>query len=234
MVNQKLKTLYEKAIEIENHSKSPRIISLHSEGKFCQIGLGTYYPESTKYMFVSLNPGGEYYLPEKQDAEKSSLEHPNFRDYLQYTFRYALNMKKVISAFAAGKNISFDDAVLKFGTINLSFYHSKTTSKLKESFFIEVKESLPIFLEEISIPSLEVLIFSGVPFEHFFFNLYKAGSDIKDYYYKNTIQDWIISFKSILLNNRRYHCIFTTHLSATIGLKDTTLSSIGNELSLLL
>jgi len=228
MLKQNLKTLYEKAIEIENHSKSPRIISLHSKGRFCQVGLGTYYPESTKFMFVSLNPGGEYYLSEKQDAEKSSLEHLNFNQYLQYTFRYAVNMKKIISAFAAKKNISFDEAALQFGTTDLSFFHSKTSSELKESFFIEVKESLPILVEELSIPNLAALIFSGVPYEHFFFNLYKAGSDIKNYYYKNTIQDWIISFKTVLLNNREYHCIFTTHLSATVGLKDTTLHSIGN------
>jgi hypothetical protein len=234
MLKQKLKTLYEKAIEIENHSKSPRIITLHSEGKFCQVGLGTYYPESTKYMFVSLNPGGEYYLSEKQDAEKSTLEHPNFNQYLHYTFRYAVNMKKIISAFATNKRISFDDVSLKFGTTDLSFFHSRTSSELKESFFIELKESLPIFLEEISIPNLESIIFSGVPFEHFFFNLYKTGSSIKEYSNQNTLQDWVISFKTTLINEREYQCVFITHLSATRGLKDDSLISIGNKLSKLL
>lgn len=227
----KLIFLYQKAIEIENHSRSPRIISLHSKGKFCQVGLGTYYPESTKYMFISLNPGGEYFLSEKQDAEKSALEHPNFNEYLQYTFRYAINMKKIISAFATNKNISLDDATLQFGTTDLSFFHSKTSSELKESFFVEVKESLPIFLEEISIPNLGVLIFSGVPFEHFFFNLYKTGSDIIDSFHKNTSQDWIISFRTTLINDRDYLCIFITHLSATRGLKDVSLQSIGNQFS---
>lgn len=234
MVNQKLKVLYEKAIEIENHSKSPRIILLHSKGKFCQVGLGTYYPESTKYMFVSLNPGGEYYLPEKQDAEKSSLEHPNFKQYLQFTFRYALNVRKIISVFANERKKSFDDTALQFGTTDLSFFHSKTSSELKESFYIEVQESLPILLEELSIPNLSALIFAGVPYEHFFFNLYKVGSEIINYSFNKTAQDWLISFKTTLINDRDYLCLFITHLSATRGLKDESLRSIGKQLSKLL
>jgi hypothetical protein len=229
--DEKLNALYKKAIEIEQCSKSPRLQLIHNQKLYCEVGLGTYYPESTKYMFISLNPGSNSYLNEQQNPSEACSQHPTFAQYLDFRFRYAINMRKIITAFAETKGISYEESLVQFGTTDLSIFHSQNTSDLKESFFVEVKESLPILIEDLSISKLQALILSGVNYETFFYNLYKQGSPIIGHYYKNTKQDWVVSFRTTLINNREYDVYFITHISATRGMLDSSLYSIGHELA---
>jgi uracil-DNA glycosylase len=66
-----------------------------------------------------------------------------------------------------------------FGAVNFSFLHSKKVAGIFNSFDIEVKECASIFKEEIKLPELEMIIFTGrycLPlFIHY---LWKEGTEI--------------------------------------------------------
>jgi hypothetical protein len=223
----RLENLYKEAIEIEAHSQSPRIQKLHKNGQQCEVGVGITDPNLTQYLFVCLNPGGNPVSPAKR---YTSME----QYLLAQEERLARKMKILIDAFALKKNISPpQNAYPMFGTTNISFFHSRTTRHLDESFCVEAYESLPVLKREISIPKLKALIFSGVTYEYFFYNLYKAGTQITDYFGKDSTPK-IYSFKTQIVTGARVVCAFIRHLSGPPGLSDDAVKFFGRKLAELL
>jgi hypothetical protein len=167
--------------------------------------------------------------PQEAVAKSKSL-----KEYLSvYKFSYAQKLNKIIKSFANEKGITVDETILLFGTTDCSFFHSKTAYELEESFYIEVKECLPVLLAELSIRNLDTIIFSGVPQLYFFYNLYKPGSSIIKYGVNSPVgkHDKLIACNTTLINDRTYDVCFMPHLSGTWGWKDAELDSIGQQLA---
>jgi hypothetical protein len=193
------------------------------------MGLGITDPESTEYVFVSLNPGGNEVYDIVQDPIKSSQEHPSIQAYLANKFPHARSLRKFISAFAQERASEFDDEVQKFGTTNLSYFYARTSGELGNSFFIEVKECLPLLLEELSLPHLKALIMAGVSRQDFFYALYQPGADIKDARHGGSNHEQMESFKTTLVTGANCLVAFIVHPSATRGLTNASIESLGKR-----
>lgn len=221
-----IENLYKEAIKIEANSQSPRIQKLHNNGQQCEVGVGITDSNLTQYLFVCLNPGGNPALTAKR---YTSME----QYLLAKEEKLARKMKILIDAFALKKNISpQQNAYPMFGTTNISFFHSEKSGDIGESFFIEVRESLPVLLQEIAIPKLKALIFSGKHLqEYFFYTLYKEGTELTDFKPQGSKLAEIRSFKTEIVTGAKVACAFITHLSATWGLSNNAINSIGNKLA---
>lgn len=225
-----LKELYFEAIKIEENSNSPRIKMLHEENNHCLVSVGTYNPDTTEHMFIGLNPGGDPIIT-SHDLERYNMQPEAFFDYLKSDFKFAENMKILLDSYCKEKNIPLEEASKMFGTTNMSVFHSKSTDQEDKSYNIEVLESKVILMKDFSIPKLKTLIFTGVSWQSFFYNLYKVGSsieildDIRDYKF------WLIPIKATLINNRSYLCIFIPHLSPRGSLPVKIIKSLGSHLS---
>ena len=229
----RLEQLYSQAVQIECDSVSPRVLNYHQNGRHCEVGLGISDPELTEYLFVSLNPGAhrgtDGSLGHAQDPIATAAHDPSMLQYLNEAFPHARNICKFIKAFAAERGTAYEQEAPKFGTTNLSFFYSKTSGQLGESFFVEIRESFPILREEVSVPKLKALIFSGVNWEHFFYSLYQAGSAITDFKQRDGKHTWMHSFRTALVTGNNSVIAFIVHLSATRGLTNESIVSLGRR-----
>jgi len=234
----RLEQLYTDAVRIEAASTSPRILGYHQSGKHCEVGIGISDPALTEYLFVSLNPGAhrgtDGSLNHAQDPIATAKGHPTMVQYLAETFPHARNIRKFIKAFAAARGTTYEQEAPKFGTTNLSFFYSKTSGQLGESFFVEIRESFPVLREEVSVPKLKALIFSGVSWEHFFYSLYRPGSGLADFRQRDGKHTWMHSFRTTLVTGTESAVAFIVHLSATRGLTNESIASLGTRFAQIL
>jgi hypothetical protein len=226
-----MEQLYTQAVQIEAQSVSPRILEYHQRGKHCEVGLGITDPDLTEYLFVSLNPGAhpgtDGSIAHPQDPIGTANDHPSMMQYLAETFPHARNVRKFIKAFAEQRGTTYEEEAPKFGTTNLSFFYSKTSGVLGESFFVEIRESFPILREEVSLPKIKALIFSGVNWEHFFYSLYQPASPLTDFQRRDGKHNWMHSFRTSLITGDHVVVAFIVHLSATRGLTNDSIASLG-------
>jgi hypothetical protein len=234
----RLEQLYSDAVRIETTSTSPRILGYHESGRHCEVGIGISDPELTEYLFVSLNPGAhrgtDGSINHAQDPIVTASAHPTMVQYLGETFPHARNIRKFIKAFATAQGTSFKQEAPKFGTTNLSFFYSKTSGQLGESFFVEIGESFPVLRAEVSVPRLKALIFSGVSWEHFFYSLYQPGSRLADFRQREGKHTWMHSFRTTLVTGTDSAVVFIVHLSATRGLTNESIASLGTRFAQIL
>jgi hypothetical protein len=202
--------LYMRAAEIGLASRSPRIQRIQQGGTTCDVCLGVTDPERTEYVFVGLNRGGKCtggVLPETE---------LNMVEYVAQPHRYQKRVGNIIEAFAAGRSTEVTRIMPLFGAVNLSFYHGAIEHG---SFDIEVVESLPVILEELALPRLKALIFTGRELERYFYLLlWKAASAIVEMP-AGTVEGLrqadaaASAFRTTIATGQSVICVFTKHLS---------------------
>ncbi len=222
---------YHKAIDAEARSESPRIKLLHQQGKHCRVSLGVTDPDRTQHLFVSRNPGQDLVQLDPQTILDSVEEGYDMARYVACSFPHARNIKKLIRAFSNKKNLAFEEVVNSFGVTNLSFFHSSNTEALGESFGIEVLESIEIVLEEMAALPLVTLLLSGVSHELFALTLYRKGAPVEDPFSIPGSRSWMYGFRTTIRTGQVVKCVFLTHLSATRGLSNDHLTTLGENLS---
>lgn len=209
-ITSRYRRLYKQAASIRQASQSPRIRRIQQSGTTCDVCLGVTDPERTEYVFVGLNPGGNCTggtLPQTEG---------NMSDYVRQEYRYQQRVGNIIKAFAAGRSTEAAKLIPKFGAVNLSFYHGTIE---RESFDIEIVESRPVLLEELALPRLKTLIFTGRDLERYFYLLlWQPGAAIVDLPARkrealrqadpeaNAVRTTISTGQNVI-------CVFTKHLS---------------------
>jgi|GEM_PF-4218284 len=223
--------LYRKAIEVEGRSESPRIKLIHQNGQHCRVGLGVTDARRTVHLFISRNPGGDFVQTAVQTIPESVEEDYSMARYVASSFPHACNLRKLILAYASRKNLGYEDVVNTFGVSNLSFFHSRNTGAMAESFGVEVIESLETVLEEIRDLPLATVLLSGISPDLYMLTLYKKGAPIQDRFSIPGSRSWITGFRTTIRTGQVVKCAFLTHLSATRGLGNDQLKILGENLA---
>ncbi len=222
------KELYERALQIEEQSQSPRIKAVHERGLHCKVCLGVTDPLHTKHVFVGLNPGADE-TTHNPEAPSAQLSMEEYVDPKLQPFRYQKNVRAVIAAFAQSTNVPMEKAIPLFGAVNLSFLHSGDVAN-HISFNIEVAECEEIIQRELDLPKLQTLIFTGrrcLPL--FRQSLWKNNADIipVEVPRLEIVDPRATVFKTSLLTGQLVTCLFTRHLSPRGPLPATFPAELG-------
>jgi hypothetical protein len=223
-------SLYARAIEAEAQSASPRIRALHERGRHCRVGLGITDERLTENLVVSRNPGGDFTQAAQQTVAES-IDDCDMARYVALPLPHARNLRKVLGAYAETRVAAVEAVVNTFGVTNLSFFHSKDTASMAESFGIEVFESIETVIEEMRPLPLRTIPLSGVSYDLFALTLYQKGSPVTDHFALPGRRAWLEGFATTIRSGQRVKCVFLTHLSAPRGLADADMEALGTDLA---
>lgn len=222
--------LCRQALEVEKGSRSPRIREMHAKGRHCRICLGVTDPRATRYVFVGLNPGAECTSETPECAGQLSMQE--YLDPVLQPHRYQINVRLAIESFAQETGQRLSVAAPMFGAVNLSFLHSGSVGD-RASFELEVADCADVIGEELRLPSLEVLLFTGRRCEALFKRTHwRPGAAMKSVSMKCLLDadPRATGYRTTLASGLEATCVFTRHLSPRGPLPPSLPAALGRWL----